>query len=108
MLTMPLLSLNTRAADFKNKFSALLERQQDTAADVLGTVEEIIAAVRERGDEALLAYSRRFDRLKVTDVTALEIPQLRLQQALQTIDPQLRTALQQATKRNRNISPATA
>ncbi len=99
MLTMPLLSLNTRAADFKNKFSALLERQQDTAADVLGTVEEIIAAVRERGDEALLAYSRRFDRLKVTDVTALEIPQLRLQQALQTIDPQLRTALQQATKR---------
>jgi len=96
---MPLLSLNTRAADFENKFSALLERQQDTAADVLGTVEEIIAAVRERGDEALLAYSRRFDRLKVTDVTTLEIPQSRLQQALQTIDPQLRTALQQASKR---------
>ncbi len=51
----------------------LLNRFQETDTGCRGTVAEILAAVREKGDEALLEYTRRFDapdfqinRLKVT------------------------------------------
>jgi histidinol dehydrogenase len=39
----------------------LLNRFQETDTGCRGTVAEILAAVRERGDEALLEYTRRFD-----------------------------------------------
>ncbi len=91
--------LNTSDPDFMRGFTALLERQQNTANDVRDVVLEIISAIRTQGDQALLEYSRRFDRLDISDASALEIPQQRLQQALQDIDPKLRTALQQAAAR---------
>jgi len=91
--------LNTRDTDFSSRFSALLERQQETAHEVGDVVREIIAGIRARGDQALLEYSRRFDRLSATDMSTLEIPAQRLQQAVQEIDPALRTALQQAAAR---------
>jgi histidinol dehydrogenase len=51
----------------------LLNRFQETDTGCRGTVAEILAAVREKGDDALLEYTRRFDapdfqisQLKVT------------------------------------------
>ncbi len=91
--------LDTTSPDFEHRFTALLERQQDNANDVSDVVRDIISAIRSRGDEALLEYSRRFDHLEATDAAALEVPPQRLQQALERIDPSLRTALQQAAAR---------
>ena len=51
----------------------LLQRYREGGADVSGAVAEILAAVRQRGDAALLEYTRKFDapdfqlnQLKVT------------------------------------------
>ena len=51
----------------------LVNRFQETDTGCAGTVAEILAAVRERGDDALIEYTRRFDapnfqmsQLKVT------------------------------------------
>lgn len=41
-------------------------------ADVSGTVSEIIAAVRERGDEALFGYTERFDGVKLSSLRVTE------------------------------------
>jgi histidinol dehydrogenase len=59
------LRLDSSALDFPVRFKAFLSTKRETSADVETTVREIIAAVRERGDEALIAYTRQFDRLDI-------------------------------------------
>ncbi|HET8711887.1 MAG TPA: histidinol dehydrogenase, partial [Spongiibacteraceae bacterium] len=54
------------------------------------------------GDVALLEYSRRFDRLKIESVDALELPRARLEQALAAISSEARSALEQAAARIRS------
>ena len=58
---------------FASSLDALIafESAQDPAVDA--AVAAIIADVRARGDEALVEYTRRFDRLDVASVPALEV-----------------------------------
>jgi histidinol dehydrogenase len=53
--------LDTAAADFEERFAALLAAKRETAADVEAAVRSIIADVRGRGDAALVEYTKRFD-----------------------------------------------
>ena len=55
--------LDSRAPGFEAAFAALLTSRVAAEADVEADVAEILAAVREQGDAALLAYTERFDRL---------------------------------------------
>ena len=61
----------------------------------------ILADIAARGDEALLEYTARFDRLAVCSATELEVGRARQAQALQTIDPRHRAALESAAQRIR-------
>ena len=54
--------LNASDADFEARFAALVAGKREAANDVDKTVRAIMADVREKGDAALLAYTRRFDR----------------------------------------------
>lgn len=49
--------------DFQEGFARLLTLKREVAEDVDEAVRRIIADVVERGDEALVEYTRRFDRL---------------------------------------------
>jgi histidinol dehydrogenase len=62
-------------------------------------VDEILRAVRERGDAALLELTARFDRLTVPAVTALAIPRGELEAAERALDPAVRAALVYAAER---------
>ncbi|MFN6952361.1 MAG: histidinol dehydrogenase [Albidovulum sp.] len=62
---MPLL-LSTVDPDFEAAFAGLLATKREDAADVDAAVAEIIAAVRTRGDAALIELTARFDRLHLT------------------------------------------
>ncbi|MGW8287962.1 MAG: histidinol dehydrogenase [Desulfobulbales bacterium] len=71
MLINPTKTKSERGRELVNK---LLNRFQETDTACSRTVSDILAAVREKGDEALLEYTRRFDapnfqisQLKVTD-----------------------------------------
>jgi histidinol dehydrogenase len=55
--------LSTAAPGFDENFRALLSTKRESAADVNAAVAEIIGQVRARGDAALIALSRRFDRV---------------------------------------------
>jgi histidinol dehydrogenase len=57
--------LDRRAADFATRFAAFLATKRETAADVEAAVRAIIADVAARGDEALVAFTRKFDRVDV-------------------------------------------
>jgi len=61
--------LDAASADFETQFSALLGAKREDSPDVDATVAAIIADVRERGDEAVLELTARFDRLELTQET---------------------------------------
>lgn len=93
--------LNTAHLDFWQRLEELTA--WDSVADeaITATVREILAQVRMRGDDALLEYTLRFDRLDVTHAADLEISAERLQQALTVIPAEQRAALEMAAARIR-------
>jgi histidinol dehydrogenase len=97
-------SLDTQARDFDESLNAVLAWDGAADAAVLTTVTDIIAAVRSRGDAALLEYTARFDRVRAKTVAELELPQARLQQALAGLDSKARAALQAAAARIRQYA----
>ena len=69
--------LDNRSADFAARFTAFLATKRETAPDVEQAVRAIIDDVRKNGDRALIALSRKFDRIDLDKVgirvTAAEI-----------------------------------
>lgn len=57
--------LDATAPDFAARFQTFLADQRAAQKDVEPVVADIIAAVRARGDAALLDYTRRFDRIAI-------------------------------------------
>ena len=71
MLT--LRQLTTTAPEFSQQLRQLLEFTADDAAAISATVSQIVTAVRERGDAALVEYTNRFDQRAVQAAGELEI-----------------------------------
>ena len=67
--------LDARAADFASAFDALLSAKRETDEDVSAAVRAIIADVRGRGDAALIVYSERFDKVRLSAATLRLSPQ---------------------------------
>jgi histidinol dehydrogenase len=97
----PIRKLSTVQPDFSLRLAELtaIEASQDDAVE--HTVAEIVSAVRARGDAALVEYTERFDRFKVSSAEELELPRGALNQALAKLDRGIRAALEQAAARVR-------
>ena len=59
-------TLNTRDANFAAAFAAQLAKSREQKSDVDGVVAEILADVKKRGDDAVVDYTARFDRVTRT------------------------------------------
>lgn len=66
----------------------LLERGQGDCAAQQKAVDEILAAVKARGDSALFAYTKRFDGFDV-DEASLYVTEEEIQAAYEAVDPAL-------------------
>jgi histidinol dehydrogenase len=93
--------LDAGGADFADRFASLLNRDQGGDNPVENDVRRIIDDVRARGDAALLEYTARFDKLRVTNAAELEIPRRRMSDALGSLEPEVRQALTEAAERVR-------
>ena len=93
--------LDSRAADFDQKLGALLDRAPEADPKVTAVVADIIAAIRARGDAALVEYTNRFDRRSIASAAELEIPKAAREAAWQSLDPALKAALEAAAERIR-------
>ena len=91
--------LDASQSDFSQHLDVLLAWEGVSDKSVNHRVEEIIAAVRERGDAALIEYTARFDGLDVASMADLTIDRARLELALERITPEQRTALELAAER---------
>ena len=94
--------LNASQSDFDSELSRLLAWDDSVDDQVNESVRHILRQVKTRGDEAVLEFTEKFDRLKVGSVAELEISQERLQQALKAIPEDQRVALEKAAERVRD------
>jgi histidinol dehydrogenase len=93
--------LNSQDTGFKETLlsSLSLPMADDEAIDA--TVAKILLAVKEKGDEAVLAFTKQFDRLNINQVSELEIPQKDLEQAYKSLAADQKSALDIAAQRVR-------
>ncbi len=94
--------LDLREAAFERRFAAALDRRQATVEDVDRVVAAILNDVRERGDAALIKYTRRFDDLKLT-ADRLRITDAEIDAAVNACDRDARSALDLAARRIRDF-----
>jgi histidinol dehydrogenase len=92
------LRLDAADADFRERFLALLATKRETPADVTEVVRAIIADVRERGDDALIEYTKRFDEHDLTAAT-LRVSREEIEAARASAPMQLLNALTLARDR---------
>lgn len=93
--------LSTSDADFDALLDALLDWEGVSDAEVQRRVDDIIFAVRSRGDAALIETSNRFDRLSVGSMAELTLGPERLRQAYDGLPAEQRDALAHAAERIR-------
>lgn len=93
--------LDSTDADFVAQLHAVLafESEQDEAID--RAAAQILAQVKSRGDEAVLEFTNKFDRLNAYKLADLEIGKAELQSALEQLPSARRLALQAAADRVR-------
>ena len=94
--------LKVSADDFWSQLDALLAWESVSDEAVTGTVREIIQAVQQRGDAAVLDYTNRFDRMQASSMTDLTLDASRLDEALAAIPAEQRQALEVAAERLRS------
>ncbi|HMW73217.1 MAG TPA: histidinol dehydrogenase, partial [Cellvibrionaceae bacterium] len=102
MYSLNLRRLNAADADFSQQLDQLLQFEASHEESVQGRVKTILAAVKSRGDEALLEYTNLFDRRTLTAISEVIIDRAQLQAALARIPADQAEALQQAAERVRD------
>ena len=98
--------LKTTTADFDQQLKTRLAFDDSTDEHVGTAVSEIIAAVRARGDAAVIEYTNRFDRITAQSMTDLTLTQADLKQAFDSLEDTPREALQAAAARVRDYHEA--
>ena len=100
-MTASISRFNSRDADFGVKLNQLRAFESAQSAGTDSTVRGILAAVKGRGDAALVEFTSRFDRWEPGSALGLEIPRTQLDAALVKLVPALRAALDTAANRIR-------
>ena len=99
MTSLTVKRLSTQDDDFWSEMDELLAWESVSDEQVAGAVKDILTNVRRRGDEAVVEYTNKFDRMSAASMAELEISQSRMQEALERIPADERKALEFSTKR---------
>jgi histidinol dehydrogenase len=90
--------LSTRDPDFPARFADFLASKRGIEADVDEAVAAILADVEARGDAAVIDFTERFDRVRLTPAT-LRITEREIEEAAKGCAPDTLRALEFAAKR---------
>lgn len=91
--------LNSQQASFEQELTELLAFETVNDPALLATVDDIIAQVRQGGDEVVLKLTQQFDNHPAKTFTELEISQEKLKQAFDGLNPTIKQALELAAQR---------
>lgn len=91
--------LSSQDANFEQQLTELLAFETVNDAQLLTTVDDIIANVRHGGDSVVLALTQQFDQHPATSMDELELTQDALADAFANLDEDVKTALTTAANR---------
>jgi histidinol dehydrogenase len=80
-------------------FDHVLPRPADPGADVYDAVAEVLRRVRAEGDQAVIEFTKTFDRVDLIDADGIRVPPGEIAAALDRIPADLRAALELAYQR---------
>lgn len=98
--------LSTQDQSFKQAFADLLAFETVSDPELLKTVDQIIADVRQHGDAQVLKLTQQFDRHPAHQFSELELSQEQLKAAFDALDNEVREALELAAVRIREFHQA--
>ena len=81
----------------KNLLEDLLKRSPSQYSQYEETVNRIIADIRERGDEALFEYTKKFDQADISEQN-IRVKEEEFEEAYQTVDPEVLRVIRAAIK----------
>lgn len=93
--------LSSAEADFEKKFSELVAVDASVDPEITRRAEAIVEDVRERGDDAVLEYTARFDHLPAEKLSDLVITAEEMREALESLPEEQRFAIEEAARRIR-------
>ena len=91
--------LNSQQASFEQELTELLAFETVNDPALLATVDDIIAQVRQGGDEVVLKLTQQFDNHPAKTFAELEISQEKLKRAFDGLNPTIKQALELAAQR---------
>ncbi|WP_066805660.1 histidinol dehydrogenase [Moraxella oblonga] len=91
--------LNSQDIDFQQQLAKLLAFETVTDKNLVETVDNIIAEVRNGGDEAILALTQKFDNHPAKTINELFIKPDELKSAFDSLNDDVKTALELSAKR---------
>jgi histidinol dehydrogenase len=91
--------LDSEQASFEQELTELLAFETVNDPALLATVDDIIAQVRQGGDEVVLKLTQQFDNHPAKTFAELEISQEKLKQAFDGLNPTIKQALELAAQR---------
>ncbi|WP_288399218.1 histidinol dehydrogenase [uncultured Acinetobacter sp.] len=98
--------LSTQDQNFKQVFADLLAFETVNDPELLKTVDQIIAGVRQHGDAHVLKLTQQFDRHPAHQFSDLELTQEQLKAAFEALSTDVREALELAAERIRSFHEA--
>jgi histidinol dehydrogenase len=98
--------LSTQEQNFKQVFADLLAFETVSDPELLKTVDQIIADVRQHGDAHVLKLTQQFDRHPAHQFSDLELSQTQLKAAFEGLTVEIRDALEMAAQRIRSFHQA--
>ena len=98
--------LSTQDQNFKQVFADLLAFETVSDPELLKTVDQIIADVRQHGDAHVLKLTQQFDRHPAHQFSDLELTQGQLKAAFEGLTTEVREALEMAANRVREFHQA--
>lgn len=81
----------------KNILADLLKRDPNNYTAYESTVQEIVEDVRKNRDQALFAYTKKFDGADL-DSSNIRVTEAEIQEAMSQVDPELLTVMKRAMK----------
>ncbi|PIE47203.1 MAG: histidinol dehydrogenase [Gammaproteobacteria bacterium] len=91
--------LNSADANFNEQLANLLAFETVNDPQLLATVDDIIAQVREHGDKTVLALTQKFDKHPASTMDDLHLSVEALKNAFDELEPSVKDALTTAAER---------
>jgi histidinol dehydrogenase len=88
--------------NFYQSLKNALSFDEEDNSQIQQTVKDIVQAVKVNGDQALLEFTKKFDKVDLDNPSDLELPSSILKEAYDSLDTSTQNALNESAQRIKN------